>query len=311
MKIFVGSTIADLRQHRRMLMDTLTTLDSRISVIAMELFGSDPNDPVSVSRAKVREADLYIGVFGFRYGSTDPATKMSITELEYRTALTDRLPTYIYLMSKDHALSLTDLHARGARKIRSLRAELAERHTVQEFTTPEDLGRRVAIDIARYMRSTKRTAAPRAKEEAVDEHINPSHPYLFSHLARRSATAGRYDLTMFIDIFEHDDEVYRARFAEIERVVYQLHSDFPVPIVAMQNWRERFQLKANVWGEFWGRATIYFKKARRRPIVVDRYISLPLPEFDESLSNITNGLLEEIESSPRRSRSALQPEEQG
>jgi len=286
MKIFISSTYTDLRQHRRVLIDSLLALDSAFEILAMEYFGDDPSSSIKLSRSKVKDADIYLGVFGWRYGTVDRATKMSVTEIEYRTALASRLPSYNYLLSEEHAVVPAAVETGSrAHKILKLRAEIQERHVVQFFTTPEDLGRRATIDVARYLRvpgqrQPKFQATP---TEPVDERINPAHPYVFCHLAARSAVEGRYDIKIFIDVVDNNEKRYRAAFAAIDRVVYQLHPSFDLPVAAMQNWRQGFMIRPNVYGEFWARATIYFKQPRRAPIVLDRYINVPHPNVDAEL----------------------------
>ena len=279
MKIFVSSTYHDLRQHRRVVLDTLLTLRAGIEVLAMEYFGGNPSDTVTVSREFVSNADLYLGVFGWRYGSIDRQTKMSVTEVEYRTALALQIPTYLYLIAEDQAVPPDAFDTgTGARRIRRLKAEIQGRHTVQFFTSPEDLGRRVAIDVAAHLRALQ-SPHPRplqCLDGPVDEHINAAHPYIFLHAAAPSPIEGLYDVRLFIDVYENDGSRYAGALAAVDRVVYQLHRTFVIPVVPMQNWRQRFALDTRVWGEFWAQATLYFADGAKSPISLQRYIRLPL-----------------------------------
>jgi|SRR5579885_278732 len=279
MKVFLSSTYSDLRQHRQILIETLLKMGDDIDLLAMEYFGADPRDPLQLSIAKVSEADVYVGVLGWRYGTIDRQSNMSITEVEYRTAIAKRLPVLLYLTSEDYPVGPTTVDiGRNATKIRKLRKEIGERHVFQPFSTPEDLSRRVVADLHRLVRSSpaKPQSADKVIEGPVGPEINPAHPYLLCHVAKPSNYEDYYNVQLFVDVYirEVTTSTYERYLKKIDRVVYQLHESFAVPVVAMQNWRENFLYEMFVWGCFWVRATVWFKDKNKAPITLDRYINL-------------------------------------
>jgi hypothetical protein len=280
MKVFLSSTFSDLRQHRLVLLDTLMKMGTNIELIAMEYFGSDPTTPIQLSALKVSRSDIYIGVFGWRYGSIDRLSKMSITEIEYRTALAARLPVLLYLFSEDYAVKPNMIETgRGATKIRKLRKEISDNHTVQFFSTPEDLARRVAADLHRLIEnSSGSTHADKIEiDKPVGPEINPAHPFLLCHLAKPSRIKDLYDVQIYFDVYEKNEAAYKRIIRGINTVVYQLHETAQPPVIAMQNWRENFRLEFRAWGEFWIRATVFPKDSSTPPITLLRYINLDLP----------------------------------
>ena len=281
MRVFLSSTYSDLRQHREVLMDTLRRMGEGIDLLAMEYFGSDPRNAIQLSTQKVSEADLYVGVFGLRYGAIDKPSKMSITEVEYRTALAKRLPVLLYLTSEEYPVDPRTVDTgRSASKIRKLRKEIEEHHVTQRFSTPEDLGRRVAADLARLLRNSPLKSKPKqeALEGPVGPEINPSHPYLLSHVEKPSAIEGFYNVKLYVDLYLTDvtESTYERYLKRIDRVVYQLHESFIVPVIPMQNWKENFLLEMHIMGGFWVRATIWFKDKNKDPVMLDRFINLGL-----------------------------------
>jgi hypothetical protein len=52
----------------------------------METFGSDNASPVISFVRRIRESDVFVGIYARRYGTVDPATGKSITELELHEA---------------------------------------------------------------------------------------------------------------------------------------------------------------------------------------------------------------------------------
>lgn len=297
MKVFLSSTYTDLERHRSVLIDTLLKMGN-IELIAMEYFGSEPNPPVELCKLKVSEAELYVGVFSWRYGSLDPVTKMSMTELEYRTALAKRMPVLLYLTSEDYAVKPSDVDTgRSATKIQKLRKEIMDRHTIQKFTTAEDLARLVAADIHRHLDYSPQKSSIKEVDGPVGYEINPDHPFLLCHFSSPSKVKGKkskakekpseineyFDVKIYIDIYEDEgNEEYEKILKNIDRVVYQLHKTVDMPVVPMQNWDENFLIEMRLWGEFWIRATIYFKNEDQPPVHLIRFLNLSLPD---SISN--------------------------
>ena len=70
--------------------------------LVMEQMPSSSDDALTRSRQYVDDADLYIGVFAFRYGFIPDGQDKSITELEYDRATARRIPTIIFIADKDH-----------------------------------------------------------------------------------------------------------------------------------------------------------------------------------------------------------------
>jgi hypothetical protein len=64
-------------------------------------------DGVKASLNKVDQADIYIGVFGFRYGFVPKGSEISITEMEYNRATEKGIPKLIFLMDRNHPLNST------------------------------------------------------------------------------------------------------------------------------------------------------------------------------------------------------------
>src|SRR3990172_11522708 len=80
-KIFLSSTYLDLAGVRAEISQWLVAVFGA-QVVVMETFGSDTAPPDVVSVRRVRECDIFIGVYAHRYGTVDPYTGKSITELE-------------------------------------------------------------------------------------------------------------------------------------------------------------------------------------------------------------------------------------
>ena len=80
-RIFLSSTYIDLRNLRAEVIRWLTGIFGASSIV-METSGSDAAPPDVMSIRRVRQCDIFVGVYGHRYGTIDPITGKSITELE-------------------------------------------------------------------------------------------------------------------------------------------------------------------------------------------------------------------------------------
>ena len=87
--IYLSSTYEDLKEYREVVYKALRK--SGYDVIAMEDYVAADQRPVEKCSDDVKKADIYVGIFAFRYGYVPPEAhgnpnKLSITELEFRQA---------------------------------------------------------------------------------------------------------------------------------------------------------------------------------------------------------------------------------
>jgi hypothetical protein len=145
--IFVGSTFSDMKPYRRVVRDGLAQLETIVR--GMEQFGSKPGSPMEECLRIVKSCQVYLGLFGMRYGSIPDGHSKSMTHLEYDEAQDSKLPSLIYILDEENQPVLPkDIEfGSGADKLRELKAILKKRHTVSFFTTPEDLRARILHDV--------------------------------------------------------------------------------------------------------------------------------------------------------------------
>src|SRR5437660_10790645 len=107
--VMVSSTARDLPEHRKEVMDACLRL-SMLPVMMEHLTASDA-DAAAKSLAMVDGADIYLGVFAYRYGYVPDANnpdQISITEMEYNRAVKNGIPRLIFFMDKTHPLTAAD-----------------------------------------------------------------------------------------------------------------------------------------------------------------------------------------------------------
>lgn len=149
--VFVSSTYKDLIDHRSRVKDQIMRRDMLFR--GMETFGADPNrvTPAAKIVEEVRKADVYLGIFGVRYGYIDEATGLSMTELEFNQAVASEKPMFLYVIRDDADVRVSDIESNpaGKAKLDSLRSRILKDHVVYLFDTADDLARQVFEDLGK------------------------------------------------------------------------------------------------------------------------------------------------------------------
>jgi hypothetical protein len=249
MKVFLSSTATDLTEYRRVADDTLLRLTQQSLV--MERFGALPGTPVEECERRAAEADAVVCIVAHRYGYEPDAGKGSITRREVEAAHQAGKPVYAWIVDDKHPWTqpkeqdrLTDPAtladpAKGLEVIRAVKAlqdfkSWLNKHFITEtFTTPDDLGRKIATTLAQAAaqvaaRAPARPAAAPAELRMV--HALQSAPH-FS--GRADLVAG---LSAWVDDIASPDRVHAlvaaggtGKTAIIERVLQDLRKRWPLP----------------------------------------------------------------------------------
>lgn len=93
-KIFISSTIWDLPNERTAAYNAVNKVGG-FPVMSEKTMEAQSSDSLTVCLSKVMESDIYVLIFGGRYG-WQPEGKESITELEYLTARSKNIPVLVF-----------------------------------------------------------------------------------------------------------------------------------------------------------------------------------------------------------------------
>lgn len=86
--VFISSVVRNLRSTRKKVKETLETSLS-YKVTTSETEGSYASSSVSTCKRLARDCDIYIGIFGQKYGTIVPRLSISFTEMEFYEAYKD------------------------------------------------------------------------------------------------------------------------------------------------------------------------------------------------------------------------------
>ena len=158
--VFVSSTYEDLMEHRKAVWEVIDGLG--LLVRGMKQFGARTESPLETCMAELDQSDIYVGIIGPRFGTLDTETGKSYTQLEYDSADTHHKQVHIYRPSDEARLRNKDIEIDAVRreKLEAFKRALADKHTVDTYTAPEDLADKVRRDLSIYAERQPTAAVP-------------------------------------------------------------------------------------------------------------------------------------------------------
>lgn len=94
LKVFISST-SDMSSYRNLIKECV--LKCEMYPEMYEMWGLEDKYPRDMCVQHVLNSDIFVCILGSNYGYVEPAWDMSMTEIEYRTALVAGLPILIYI----------------------------------------------------------------------------------------------------------------------------------------------------------------------------------------------------------------------
>lgn len=169
--IYLSSTYEDLKEHRRVVYEALRKAGHH--VIAMEDYVATDQRPVEKCLKDVDAADIYVGLFAFRYGYRPPSEHdnpngRSITELEYRCAEASQKPCLMFVVHDTTAWPrvFDDAHTGDDRgdRIKTLRQHLLTEKLASQFSAPHELSTLVLAAVGKYLDEHKQPESVKKQE---------------------------------------------------------------------------------------------------------------------------------------------------
>src|SRR5690349_3131458 len=203
--VMISSTARDLPEHRKEVLDAC--LRQGMFPLMMEHLPASDSEAIETSLKMVEDADIYLGIFAFRYGYIPKGYDISITEMEYNRAEERNIPRLIFLMDEKHPVTVADIErGEGANKIEALKARMKNERVVNFFTSPAELQAHVVNSLS-YYRQPNLTSF-----HYVSDIPNPPKPYIahpYTLLQTQNLVGRQTELNLLTDwVAKPDAEVY-------------------------------------------------------------------------------------------------------
>ncbi|MGP8198876.1 MAG: tetratricopeptide repeat protein [Limisphaerales bacterium] len=140
LKAMISSTAVDLPEHRKQAIDACLS-NPGIRPIGMEHLPARDASGVAASLEMVNEADIYIGIYAWRYGWIPGGSDISITEMEFNRAVERGLPILVFIMEDDHPVKKGDVEASKSaqQKLKKFKARASKGRLHRKFKSPDEL----------------------------------------------------------------------------------------------------------------------------------------------------------------------------
>lgn len=184
-QVFLSSTYADLKDERQAVTQALLRMNKCIPA-GMELFTASSQPPWDVITRALEGTDYLVLIIGNRYGSFVPGSNIGYTEREYDYAIDNGIPVLPFLSENVSMLREHIESPKHQKAWKAFREKVEARHTVERWTTKDDLVSRVPTALQAeftaqprpgWVRGTDNTesppdppaiAAPQQSESALD-----------------------------------------------------------------------------------------------------------------------------------------------
>ncbi|TFB15436.1 DUF4062 domain-containing protein [Microbacterium sp. 3H14] len=144
-QVFVSSTYLDLREERQSVIQAL--LIAGCIPAGMELFPAGNDEKWRLIQRVINECDYYVLVIGGKYGSLDPTTELSYTEMEFDYAESIGKPIMAFLHGEPGKLTgdQIELDKERREKLDAFREKVEAARVVKYWNTPAELPGHVAL----------------------------------------------------------------------------------------------------------------------------------------------------------------------
>ncbi len=147
--VFISSTSRDLAEHRTAVRESL--LQAGYHPIDMADFMARAEGARDACLDEVAEADLFVGIYAWRYGFIPKGRKTSITQQEFDEARRLGKPCFCFVLDEKYEWPAEyKEEGKGAELLAKFKAKIDAELVRTTFTTPDSLARKVLGSLARW-----------------------------------------------------------------------------------------------------------------------------------------------------------------
>ena len=210
--VMISGTARDLPEHREEVM--AACLRQGMFPIMMEHLPSSDADAIAGSLAMVDRADIYLGIYAYRYGYVPEGHSISVTEMEYNRAAERGIPRLLFVMDKAHPITIDQVETgEGVARLARFKERVLKERVVSFFASPADLRARV-IDALSGYRVSDLTAFHYIRDIPALPEPYIAHPYTL--LQTHGLIGRKNELNLLTDwVARPDSDIYQARILSV------------------------------------------------------------------------------------------------
>lgn len=168
-QVFLSSTYEDLKEERAEVIKAM--LSRNYIPVGMEYFPAADDDQMTIIKELIDNCDYYVLILGGRYGSIEPKSEKSYTQLEYEYAVKKEVPiSAFYFKNKDDlAVFKTDNNQKKAKKLISFKKLVKSKSSCKSWSNADNLALKVSQSLDYQIKHKLRTGWIRADTITPDE----------------------------------------------------------------------------------------------------------------------------------------------
>lgn len=146
-QVFISSTYTDLIEERKKVQEILLMADCIPA--GMEAFVATTEEQFQIIKKVIDLCDYYVLIIGKRYGSINPETELSYTEMEYEYAVSKGIPVLVFALDDSVKVSAEkeEQNAESKQKLDAFKDKAMKNRLASIWKDGGDLAGKVAIAI--------------------------------------------------------------------------------------------------------------------------------------------------------------------
>lgn len=239
-QVFVSSTYQDLIEERQKVIEAL--LGKNCFPIGMEYFPAANDDQFTVIKKLIDRCDYYILIIGGRYGSIEPTSGKSYTQLEFEYALNEGIPVASFYHAEPTKLIGDKIEAtdEGKRKLAKFK-EIVQTKLCDTWKEPYELAFKVNKSLDYLFENNPRVGWVKANEVSSAE----ANKEIISLIKENNELLSRVkelevSVPENLDELEQGDEQFSIRYK-----IYDSNSDEYSEFKIEKTWNNIFLLLAS------------------------------------------------------------------
>lgn len=166
-QVFVSSTFEDLREEREKVIETL--LNKNCIPVGMEYFPAADDEQMTIIKNLIDECDYYILILGGRYGSIEPKTQKSYTQLEYEYAEEKGVPISAFYFVDKGKIPYNKIEKNNLDKLETFETLVKSNKLCKSWSNADDLAGKVSISLDFQIKNHPRIGWVKADKVSSEE----------------------------------------------------------------------------------------------------------------------------------------------
>jgi len=149
LKVFISSTYIDLKNYRQVAIEVAERY--KCAPLAMELFGSQPDEPTKVAKTKVQECDIFVGIYAHRYGFIPEGQQKSTIHQEYELAKKLKKYCLCFVLDPNFSWNPKLVEPEKYERLKSFLNNVKRENVVSFFATTSDFEAKLSSSLGKIL----------------------------------------------------------------------------------------------------------------------------------------------------------------